>query len=190
MARPNLGERPRLRYVSRRDMQRPRTSSTPTGGALLAAAILAVLTAGCETFTPSTCDTSRAGNPAQLFTGGTVEDGVYMSSSWDGPLLWFPGGMYYCLQHPLPAAPRWALSYIAFSETGAGGGDGLAQAAGNEALIVGMAYGAPDGGADADGGTDRCPSSEGTMAIEVTNSSCSDTWLLVVAGSGAPSASP
>jgi hypothetical protein len=161
-------------------------STMPNRAMLCTVIALAALAVGCETFTPETCDTSTAANPAQHYTGGTVEGGIYMSSPWDGPLLYFPGGMYYCLQHALPAAPRFWQAYVAFAESGANG-DGLAEAEGNEAEVVSIAYGAEDGGSTDDG---RCTSSAGAMAIEVTNSSCSSYWLLFVVDSGSSSGSP
>ena len=73
--------------------------------ALLAAMLLAAST-GCESITPATCDPSPAANPAQLYTGGQTEDGVYMSSPWDSGLLYFPGGMQYSLVHGLGRTDR------------------------------------------------------------------------------------
>ncbi len=72
---------------------------------------------GCETFASQGCDTSVAGNPAQTYAGGTVQDGVYQTSPETGDLLWFPGGTVYDLVIPpaFAAAPRWILLNVSFS---------------------------------------------------------------------------
>jgi hypothetical protein len=126
---------------------------------LLACALAAAGSAGCETFAPNQCDTSLAGNPAVTYCGGQVQDGVYMSSPWGGDLLYFPGGMHYSLVHGLGAAPTWIQTYLSFDRAGGS----LAQSAGNQVEIVGV---------DA-------------STIQVANDSCTAYWLLVVAGGGA-----
>jgi hypothetical protein len=139
--------------------------SPPT---VVALAVLAC--AGCETFSPAqTCDMSQQDNPPVTFVGGAALNGVYMSSPWAGtasdPWLVFPGGMQYTLEHHLGAVPQWQELWVTFSPDGTGGGSSIAQAAGNEAQIVGV---------DA-------------TAIEVANFSCSEYYLLVVAGvAGSP----
>jgi hypothetical protein len=157
--------------------------------AVIVAATLAACTAGCETLGPHSCDTSLAANPYVSYTEGTVAAGVYMSSPWNGPLLLFDGGTHYKLYHGLNGMPRSVVSYLSFNEQGTGpldGGNnplgggggsdgsggssaspqGLAQAAGNEVVILGI---------------DCC-------TIEVANDSCASSWLLVTA-SGADAAS-
>jgi hypothetical protein len=106
------------------------------------------------------CDTSPQENPPATYTGGTVADQVYMSSPWSGPLLFFPGGMQYTLNHHLGEVPAWIQLYVAFSEDGAGGGGTIAEAAGNEAQIE----------------------SVDSTAIHIANLSCAEYYLLVVAG--------
>jgi hypothetical protein len=138
---------------------------------LAVAAALALGAAGCETFSPLTCDRSPEGNPLVSYTDGKVTDGVYATSAWDGTpttsasngeLLYFPGGMRYSLVHHLPARPQWVLSYLSFDEHGTLDGGGLAQAAGNQVVIQGI----------------------DDNAIRLANDSCVEYWLRVTAGAG------
>jgi len=124
--------------------------------------------AGCETFGRQPCDTSAEGNPTVTYAGGTTADGVYMTSPWTGPLLSWPGGQHYQLDHSLGATPSWVHAYLSFEESGldggvAGGGN-VSLAAGNDVEILGM----------------------DDQSITVANDTCSAYWLLVVAGTGAP----
>jgi hypothetical protein len=123
--------------------------------------------AGCETFGKQPCDTSVEGNPVVTYTGGTMANGVYMTSSWTGPFLYWPGGQHYKLDHGLGTTPSWIQAYLSFEESGVDGGvdagGSLAPAAGNDAEIVGV----------------------DDTAIYVANDTCSAFWLLVVAGTGA-----
>ena len=130
---------------------------------LAVAGALGLGAAGCETFTPSTCDRSPEGNPLVRYTDGTVADGVYTTSGWDGELLYFPGGMRYSLVHKLPARPRWVTSYLSFDEHGTIDGGVLAQATGNQVVIQGV---------DDD-------------AVRIANDSCVDYWIMVTAGGAA-----
>ncbi len=121
--------------------------------------------ASCDVFTsvgPKGCDQSLEDNGMTPFLGGTVENGVYMSSPWNMNLIYFPGGMQVSLAHQLGTTPRSIQIYLAFDESGSA----IAQAAGNEAEII-----AP---------TDA-------TYVTVENKTCSDYWLLVTAeaGSGA-----
>src|SRR5687767_4999082 len=79
---------------------------------------------------PATCSRSETDNPAVLYTEGTVEQGVYMSSAWDGELLYFPGGMHYKIEHRLGAVPRSVEFYLSFDQYGADDGT-VAPAAGD-----------------------------------------------------------
>lgn len=126
---------------------------------LIAASVLAC---GCETFGPRTCDPSAGGNPSITYNGGTVQGGVYMSSAWDGELLYFPGGMHYTLVHGLGATPGWVQTYLSFHQYGTADSGALAQAAGNQVEIVQV----------------------DDQVIEVGNDSCVTYWLLVSAGVG------
>ena len=128
----------------------------------LLAALAAAGSTGCETFGPRTCDTSLAGNPPVTFTGGQAQGGVYMSSPWVGELLSFPGGQRYSLVHGLGSTPAWVQSYLSFDQLGTQDGGTLAPATGNQVEIV----------------------SVDDTAIGVANESCTDYWLLVVAGTG------
>lgn len=136
--------------------------------AALAVALVALLAAGCDSIVPSTCDNSVAGNPAETYTAGTPSGGTYLSSPWDGPLLWFPGGKIYDFEHHLAVAPRWVSVWVSFAEDGAASGVGVARASGNEAVIE---------------------AATSTM-ITVANPGCQDFWLLVGAGTGATQPSP
>jgi hypothetical protein len=124
--------------------------------------VLATPLGGCETLGSTACDTSLTTNPPITFDGGTPHDGVYLSSPWDGPLLWFPGGMAYQLEHKLLATPRWVSIWVSFSETGSANGGITARASANEALIR----------------------SVDSSSILVQNGGCQDFWLLVAAGTG------
>jgi hypothetical protein len=136
--------------------------------AFVIAMSLAAATAGCETFGSRICDRSAEANPPVRYTGGTTENGVYMSSPWDGELLYFPGGMHYELVHGLGEKPRWIQQYLSFDRYGTQDGGTLAPAAGNQAVVV----------------------SADKETIVVANDSCVDYWLLVTAGSGAPQPGP
>jgi hypothetical protein len=145
------------------------------------AALLVILTgvgsAGCETFGKQPCDTSAQGNPTVTYTGGTTADGVYMSSSWSGPLLYWPGGQHYALVHGLGVTPSWIQAYVSFDEGGVGGTDGGLDG-GADAGVSGGGTLAPAAGNDAEiGGVD------GT-SIQIANDTCASYWLLVVAGTG------
>lgn len=131
--------------------------------ALALAMVIAAATAGCETFGSRTCDRSAEGNPVIDYTGGTAEDGVYMSSPWGGELIYFPGGMHLQLEHGLGATPKWVNEYLSFDRYGTTDGGSLAQAAGNQVLVTDM----------------------NNQAIVLVNDSCVDYWILVTAGTGA-----
>jgi hypothetical protein len=113
---------------------------------------------------PETCDRSEALNPPVYFTGGTTQDGIYMTSAWDGELLWFPGGMHYELEHRLGKVPRFFEAYLSFDRFGTKNGGTIGIASGNQVELV--------------------RANEITMVVR--NAECVDYWLLVVAGTGAP----
>lgn len=138
---------------------------------------LASLSVACNEISkigPTTCNRSEAGNPPVLYTEGTVEGGVYMSTPWDGGagedewLLYFPGGMRYAIEHKLGGTPRWWQIYLSFDKNGTTGGT-MALAAGNQAEVP-------------------CIDDE---HIIVFNDSCAEYWMLIVAGGGdEPASSP
>lgn len=130
--------------------------------ALALAALAGAL--GCDRLPPTTCDRSDEGNPVVRYSEGTMEAGVYMSSPWDGDLLYFPGGMRYALEHKLGKAPRWVTSYLSFDAQGGA----LAPAAGNQVELREV----------------------GATTLTVVNDSCVDYWLLVTAGAGSTSSPP
>ena len=131
--------------------------------------LVAASLSGCVSdLGPTTCDRSESGNPAVLYSEGVASDGVYMSSPWDGELLYFPGGMRYELEHHLGATPRFFQPYLSFSRYGTKGASGesdesessaLSPAAGNQVEV-----------------TDLNPTT-----MTVINGSCVEYWLLVVA---------
>jgi hypothetical protein len=144
--------------------------------AIAICAALASLSAGCGEISkigPSTCDRSPSGNPPILYTDGTVEDGVYMSTPWDGGageddwLLYFPGGMRYAIEHKLGETPRFWQIYLSFDRKGTAGGT-MALATGNQAEV---------------------PCIDGEHIV-VFNGSCSEYWMLIVAGGGEGTAPP
>ena len=128
----------------------------------LAALALALAVTGCETFQPITCDRDPESNPEVTFTGGESANGVYESAPWDGELLNFPGGMRYEIVHDLGREPTWVELYLSFDRYGTTDGGKVAQAAGNQAVVV---------------GADR-------SSIHVVNDTCVAYWVRVVAGTG------
>lgn len=123
--------------------------------AALAAAGALVLLQGCSNFGPS-CSTSDDSNPAELYAGGKTKNGVYTTSDWDGPLLWFPGGKRYDLQHNLGCKPANVDIYVSFSEQGDKGGS-IAPSAGNMSILQAV----------------------DEKIIRIKNDSCSDYYLRV-----------
>lgn len=131
-------------------------SADPRRLAALVAAS-ALLLQACSNFGPS-CSTSDDSNPSDSFTEGTVESGVYMSSPWSGPLLWFPGGKRYDLHHKLGCRPRNISVWVAFSEDGVAAGS-MAPAAGNMTVMQQV----------------------DDQIIRIKNDTCSDYYLMVTA---------
>lgn len=134
------------------------------GGALRAGILICFAGAalGCDQVAnigPDICDRSESGNPPVVYKGGTVENGIYMSSAWDKDLLYFPGGMRYSIEHKLGDVPRFWQFYLSFDHDGTSTGV-VSPAAGNQAELRGI---------------------NDTM-LEVVNGSCAEYWLLVVAG--------
>lgn len=124
--------------------------------------LVAVGLAGCADVGAEIQACARpASEEPRLYTGGSVEDGVYMTSDWYGELLYFPGGAWYEIHHQLGEVPRWFEFYLSFERDGLGSAS-LAQASGNQAEIKEI---------DAE-------------SITVLNGSCADYWLLGVVGVG------
>ncbi len=111
---------------------------------------------------PETCDRSEARNPPVLFKDGTTVNGVYMTSAWDGDLLYFPGGMHYELEHHLGEVPRFFEAYLSFDPHGTRGAGTIGIAAGNQVEMLRV--------------------NDKTMVVR--NAECVDYWLIVVAGTG------
>lgn len=144
-----------------------RTVEWPACAAALAAAALLLAGCGPDDYNPGpeTCDRSEAMNKPVLYTGGTVENGVYMTSAWDGDLLFFPGGMHYDLRHDLGDVPRYFEAYLSFDRHGTRDGGTIGIASGNQVELV------------------RIDKTD----MVVRNAECVDYWLLVVASAGTES---
>jgi hypothetical protein len=127
------------------------------------------LSAGCNVINSigPNCDRSAANNEPIIYTQGTTENGVYMSSPWAGELLWFPGGMRYEINPGLTETPRFVDLWLSFDHCGTRDST-VALAAGNQAEVREISK-------------DK---------LVIVNGSCSDYWLLVVAGTGADAPSP
>ena len=128
-----------------------------------------VLGVGCSVINSigPNCDRSPANNEPINYTEGTTDNGVYMSSPWAGELLWFPGGMRYEMHHGLGETPRFVEAWLSFDECGTKTST-VARAAGNQAEVREV---------DKD-------------KLVIVNGSCSDYWLLVVAGTGSDTPTP
>jgi hypothetical protein len=141
-----------------------------TAALFVAAALLS--SSGCSVINSigPNCDRSPASNEPVAYTEGQTTDGVYKSSPWGGELLWFPGGMRYDLVlQGWTQVPDFVDLWLSFAQCGTKNGT-VARAAGNQAEVRAIRHEVVDG--------------EDRAIIEVVNGSCSDYWLLVVAGSG------
>ena len=129
-------------------------------GSWAAALALALALVGCDegNGAPVICDRPATDRPVD-FRGGTVEDGVYRSSDWDGDLLAFPGGAYYRIHHQLGEVPSFIELFVSFERRGVAEGS-IAPASGNQAELKAI----------------------DVEALTVLNGTCTDYWLLVVAG--------
>jgi hypothetical protein len=139
----------------------------------LVAWILLSTSAGCNALNsigPEICRRPQDDEPI-VFKGGSVVNGVYMSSEWgyDEPLLRFPGGEYYEIHHGLGQIPRSIDFWVSFSarpfdaaEDDDSRGNSIAPAAGNQAEIKDV--------------------TEETLTV--LNGSCVDYYLMVVASPG------
>jgi hypothetical protein len=152
---------------------RARSAGSPRfgRGAAICAITFAALLAGCgvtDAIGPTSCDRSVETNMPVLYTEGSVDGGIYMTSSWDGDplevpggLLDFPGGKRYRIEHRLGAVPRFFQAYLSFNQYGIQDGT-VALASGNQVEV------------------DRVTCN----SIDVINGSCVDYWLLFVASAG------
>lgn len=129
-----------------------------------AVALLALFATGCPSdIDPRSCDRSDDANPVQLYTDGTVSGNVYRSSDWTGPLLSLPGGARFEIRHGLGEVPDFIELFLSFEPSGTTKGT-LAPAAGNQAEILEVT----------------------AESIFIANGSCSDYFLLVIAGVAEP----
>ncbi len=128
-----------------------------------------LLMSGCNVINSigPNCDRSAASNELINYTEGKTENGVYMSSPWAGELLWFPGGTRYELHHGLGEAPHFVQMWLSFDHCGTKSST-VALASGNQAEV-------------------RLVDQD---KLVIVNGSCSDYWLLVVAGTGAETPIP
>ncbi len=147
---------------ARRFTDLPRRRRRKGSRELLVAALCGLGLAGCGDLGigPELCDRPESGDPI-AFRGGTLKNGVYMSSDWDGELLHFTGGAYYVVYHRLGEQPRWVQLYLSFERDGLGSAS-VAPAAGNQAEIKAI----------------------DSETITVLNGSCVNYFLLVIAGAG------
>lgn len=120
--------------------------------------------ASCGSQAPTICKRPLTDEPIP-YTEGTLEDGVYMTSDWTGPLLPFQGGTYYRLHHGLGEIPRWWQCYLSFDADGIPNGS-IAQAAGNEVELKAI----------------------DDETITILNGTCVDFWLLCAVGGSSPTA--
>ena len=99
-------------------------------GALLSAALAALLGLGCET----SCDLGE-GEPVR-FAGGEVLGNAYQTSDVDGPFLYFPPDRRLDIVHGLGSRDLDVQVYVSFEERGDDDGRlQAAPAAGNQAVI-------------------------------------------------------
>jgi hypothetical protein len=90
---------------------------------------------GCDTSCDEGGDKS---DPPVVYEGGSTNASLsyYESDSWDGPYLNFPPQRTYDFHHGLGRRPVAVLSYVGFSESPLGNGNGnISEAAGNEVII-------------------------------------------------------
>lgn len=133
-----------------------RSKSGAPAGAVVAS--LAMLVAGTNGCSPS-CDISDDVTP-KVFYDGLAKDGVYASSSSQGPLLHFPGGEQIQLVHHLGFTPATASVYFAFTQFD----ERFAPCAGNSCEI-------------------RCMDDQ---IIWVKNDTCTEFWIFVTASDPSP----
>ncbi|HRI68895.1 MAG TPA: hypothetical protein PK156_31915, partial [Polyangium sp.] len=101
-------------------------------------------------------------NENVIYSEKKVENGLYMSSPWDGELLWFPGGMRYEIPLQFEETPRFVETWLSFDQCGTKTST-VALASGNQAEVREISK-------------DK---------LVIINGSCSDYWLLVIAGTTA-----
>jgi hypothetical protein len=135
-----------------------------------------LLVSGCNVINSigPNCDRSAASNEPIKYTEGTIDNGVYMSSPWAGELLYFPGGTRYELRFDrgvpgegFKETPHFVQAWLSFDHCGTKNST-VAMAAGNQAEVREI---------DQD-------------KLVIVNGSCSDYWLLVVAGTGTEALAP
>lgn len=113
------------------------------------------LGAGCDVVTGGCGDELRA-EPASVFSDGTVEDGIYQSSSWDkAGWIDFPPGITIAFEHQLGHTPRLWQAYVSTTRDE----KSLVLASGSEVELV-----------DIDEET-----------VVVTNSTCVELFVMMVA---------
>lgn len=129
---------------------------------LIALSLLSVALVGCNDIGPSICARDVDSNPYVDYSQGTVTNGVYETSPWNGEYLHFPGGFHYQLDHHLGVTPSWVTPYLSFDRYGDLDGGVVGPGSGNEFEIT----------------------SVDDKQILVDNGSCVEFWLRVTAGTG------
>ncbi len=134
----------------------------PVCGWILALlAVSSLVLGGCNVATGG-CGDDLDGETV-TYSGGTVEKGIYTSSSWDAlDRLEFPPGLTVRFEHGLGRTPRLWQAYVSTAREGLG--EELVLASGNEAELVAI----------------------DEEALELRNGTCADLYLVVVAMSEAP----
>jgi hypothetical protein len=130
-------------------------------GLALGSVLAAAGSLGCSDLDngPVICPRPKTDEPL-LYTGGSVENGVYMSSDWTGELLSFGGGAYWKIEHRLGDVPRSMEFWLSFDRDGVASGGTLTEASGNEVQLEAVTE----------------------ESVTVLNGTCADFWLLAVIG--------
>lgn len=125
------------------------------GLGLVALAPLCALGAGCDVITGGCGDELRA-EPPVTYSDGTVEGGIYQSSTWDKTdWIDFPPGITVRFEHQLGEVPRAWQAYVSTSRDD----KDLVLASGSEVELV-----------DID-----------SEVVAVTNSTCVELFVMMVA---------
>lgn len=128
------------------------------GAAML---LIGAIGLACGDAAPTICRRPATDEPIP-YVEGTTENGVYMTSPWNGPLLHFPGGAYYAIRHGLGEIPRWWQCWVSFEPDGVDSGS-LALAAGNEVEVKAI----------------------DDQTLTVLNGTCVEFWLVCAVGGSA-----
>ncbi len=108
----------------------------------------------------SDCEKTNPENEVR-YKGGSVTAGCteYETSGWAGPLLHFPPGRRFVIEHRLGRVPVSLDTYLSFSERGLSDANNVSESAGNQLVIETV---------DA-------------TVVQVRNDSCAEFYLRLVA---------